>query len=91
MPLAVARSLVSVPESPPPTRGKRERATLRRKTFNAITRVLEDGSWHELDDLRRATSFPADWVRALEAEGLLDKDERDGQTLVRLRPEPSAA
>jgi hypothetical protein len=53
--------------------------------------VLEDGSWHEVDDLRPATSFPADWVRALEAEGLLDKDERDGQTLVRLRPQPVSA
>lgn len=46
---------------------------------------------HEFDDLRRATSSPADWVRALEAEGLLDRDEREGQTLVRLRPQPVSA
>jgi hypothetical protein len=32
----------------------------RRKTFDAITRVLEDGSWHELDHVREATGFADD-------------------------------
>jgi hypothetical protein len=42
---------------------------VRLKTFTAITHMLEDGSWHELDDLREATSFPVEWVQELEAEG----------------------
>jgi hypothetical protein len=32
----------------------------RRKTFDAITRVLEDRSWHELDHVREATGFADD-------------------------------
>lgn len=66
----------------------------RRSTFEAITRLLEDGSWHELDDLRDATSFPAEWVKELEAEGILDTRAQVGNVLVRLRaerPEPNAA
>jgi hypothetical protein len=56
----------------------------RRKTFDAIPRVLEDGSWHELDDVREATGFADDWLTELEAEGLLDTEEQFGNTLVRL-------
>ena len=60
------------------------------KTFEAITRVLDDGSWHELDDLRQATSFPAEWVKELEAEGLVCTREQVGNVLVRLRTSPAA-
>ena len=55
-----------------------------RHTFDRITRVLEDGSWHELDDLRAATSFPEAWVKELAAEGVIDAIEEDGKTRVRL-------
>jgi hypothetical protein len=36
---------------------------VRLKTFTAITHMLDDGSWHELDDLREAASFPVEWVQ----------------------------
>jgi hypothetical protein len=56
----------------------------RRRTFERISDVLRDGSWHELDDLRQATSFPEAWVRELQAEGVVDTDEQDGSLRVRL-------
>jgi hypothetical protein len=63
----------------------------RKKTFEAITRVLDDGSWHELEDLRKATSFPSEWVEELEAEGIVDTQDQIGNVLVRLRPQASPA
>ena len=54
-------------------------------TFQAITRVLDDGSWHALDDLRAATSWPDEWVQELEAEGLIETRQQVGSVLVRLR------
>jgi hypothetical protein len=33
------------------------------RTFEAIKNVLRDGSWHEIDELRAATHFPAEWVQ----------------------------
>jgi hypothetical protein len=62
------------------------------KTFEAISRALEDGTWHRLDDLRDVTRWPEEWTRELEAEGLLDTEEQLGSVLVRLRdPAPSSA
>lgn len=55
------------------------------RTFAAIETVLSDGAWHELEDLRDATSFPREWVRELRAEGVVDVAE-GAVTMVRLRP-----
>ena len=55
------------------------------RTFAAIETVLSDGAWHELEDLRDATSFPREWVRELRAEGVVDVAEGP-VTMVRLRP-----
>ena len=55
------------------------------RTFEAIETVLSDGAWHELDDLRDATSFPREWVRELRAEGVVDVAE-GAVTMIRLRP-----
>lgn len=55
------------------------------RTFEAITRVLDDGSWHEFDELREATHFPVEWVEQLRAEGVVEISD-DGESLrVRLR------
>lgn len=32
---------------------------MRTKTYDAITQVLDDGSWHAADDLKEATTWPA--------------------------------
>jgi hypothetical protein len=61
------------------------------KTFDAITRVLDDGLWHELDDLTEATRFPAEWTQELEAEGLIETQKQIGAVLVRLRNDRVAA
>lgn len=58
---------------------------MRTKTFDAITRMLDDGSWHALEDLRDVTSLPDEWVRELRAEGLIETTEQIGNVLVRLR------
>ena len=54
------------------------------RRFEAIQTVLTDGAWHELEDLRDATSFPSEWVQELEAEGVVELQE-GLVTLVRLR------
>ncbi len=46
--------------------------------------VLSDGAWHELEDLRAATSFPNEWVQELQTEGVVEVEE-GLVTLVRLR------
>ena len=63
----------------------------RKTTFEAIQRLLADGAWHALDDLREVTAFPAEWVKELKAEGLIDTRDQMGNTLVRLRPAPNGA
>ena len=55
-----------------------------RQTFEAITALLRDGSWHELDELGRATHFPAEWVEELSAEGVVETREESGNLRVRL-------
>lgn len=55
------------------------------KTFDAITRMLNDGSWHALDDLRDVTRWPGEWAQELAAEGIIDTREQPGKLLVRLR------
>jgi hypothetical protein len=57
----------------------------RQKTFEAITRVLDDGAWHTVDDLTTATKWPEDWTKELEAEGLIETQKHVGGVLVRLR------
>jgi hypothetical protein len=63
----------------------------RTATFDAITRLLSDGAWHAVDDLRDVTGWPVEWVDELAAEGLVDTREQIGHTLVRLRPREPAA
>lgn len=62
----------------------------KRHTFERITEVLGDGSWHELDDLRAATSFPEAWVEELRAEGVVDTEVEDGTVRVRLATSDAA-
>ena len=55
------------------------------RTFESIVRLLSDGAWHAVDDLRDVTSFPDEWVHELRAEGVVDVN--DGVvTMVRLQP-----
>jgi hypothetical protein len=54
-------------------------------TFDTITRMLDDGSWRALADLRDVTSLPDEWVEELQAEGLIETREQVGNVLVRLR------
>ena len=61
-----------------------------RPTFEAITNLLRDGSWHEIDELRAATHFPAEWVQELSAEGVVDTSEEDSGLRVRLTGQPVA-
>ena len=42
---------------------------MRTTTFDAITRMLKDGTWHALEDLRDVTSMPDEWVTELEPKG----------------------
>ena len=58
---------------------------MRTTTFDAITRMLDDGSWHALEDLRDVTSLPDERVRELQVEGLIETRELLGNVLVRLR------
>ena len=58
---------------------------MRTTTFDAITRMLKDGTWHALEDLRDVTSMPDEWVTELEAEGLIETREQVRNVLVRLR------
>ncbi len=47
--------------------------------------MLDDGSWHEFDELREATHFPVEWVEHLRTEGVVETSD-DGESLrVRLR------
>jgi hypothetical protein len=50
------------------------------RTFEAISNVLDDGSWHELVELREATHFPVEWVEQLRAEGVVETSD-DGESL----------
>ena len=61
-----------------------------RRTFEAITNLLRDGSWHEIDELRAATHFPAEWVQELSAEGVVDTSGEDSGLRVRLTGQPVA-
>jgi hypothetical protein len=61
------------------------------RTFDAITRLLDDGLWHALDDLTDVTRFPEEWTKELEAEGLIETQEQVGAVLVRLRHERISA
>jgi hypothetical protein len=73
------------------THGARERNMRPQKTFQAITRLLADGSWHAIDDLGDTTTWPEEWAKELQAEGLLETREQAGNVLVRLRPEAFVA
>jgi hypothetical protein len=48
--------------------------------------VLQDGSWHGIEDLRAVTRFPAEWVNELSADGVVDASYDSGNLLVRLAP-----
>ena len=48
------------------------------RTFEAIRDVLDDGAWHAFDELNKATSFPADWVKQLRGESLVETSD-DGE------------
>jgi hypothetical protein len=61
-----------------------------RRTYQAITNLLRDGSWHEIDELRAATHFPAEWVQELSAEGVVDTSEEGTGLRVRLTEQPVA-
>jgi hypothetical protein len=57
----------------------------KQRTFSAIVDVLQDGAWHEVEDVGAVTRYPTDWVDALRAEGVLEV--REGVvTMARLRP-----
>jgi hypothetical protein len=55
------------------------------KRFDTIARMLDDGAWRALADLRDVTSMPDEWVEELQAEGLIETREQIGNVLVRLR------
>jgi hypothetical protein len=61
------------------------------KTFQAIARLLADGSWHAIDDLGDVTTWPEEWAKELQAEGLLETRDQAGNVLVRLRQGASVA
>lgn len=57
------------------------------RTFEAITRALQDGAWHTVEDLRQVARFPIEWVEELQAEGILETTEQvEGHLLIRLNP-----
>ena len=56
------------------------------KTYEAIVRVLEDGEWHDLDELAEVSSFPEHWARQLSSEGVVLLTENAGTQKVRLLP-----
>ena len=59
------------------------------RTYESIVRLLKDGGWRTVDDLRDVTSFPDDWIDELKAEGILEV-KKGVVTMVRLRPRMTA-
>jgi hypothetical protein len=60
---------------------------MRTKTFDAIVELLRDRQWHTSDELGTKTRYPQQWIDQLRRESLLEIDDRQGQVLVRLRPD----
>jgi len=60
---------------------------MRTKTFDSIVALLGDLQWHSALEVEERTRYADLWIDELRRESLLDTDERDGELLVRLRPE----
>ncbi|HEY7179213.1 MAG TPA: hypothetical protein VH305_08565 [Gaiella sp.] len=58
---------------------------MRTKTFDAILELLADRRWHTENELAERTRYPDHWIDELRRESALEIEERDGQTLIRLR------
>jgi hypothetical protein len=53
--------------------------------YERVLRILDDGDWHEENELRTLVSFPQDWIRELRLEGKeIDQVEQEGRHWLRL-------
>jgi hypothetical protein len=57
---------------------------MRTRTFDAIVELLGDGEWHTSQELAASTRYPDRWIDELRRESLVEVDEQDGHTRVRL-------
>lgn len=51
----------------------------RELTYPAVVGLLEDGQWHDSDELSAVTTFPHEWLAELEREGR--ELERQGESV----------
>ena len=51
----------------------------RELTFPAVVGLLQDGKWHDDDDLAAVTTFPHEWLAEVEREGF--ELERRGESV----------
>ena len=58
---------------------------MRTKTFDSIVELLGDTQWHARGEIAERTRYADEWIAQLRREAIVETDEKDGQTLVRLR------
>jgi hypothetical protein len=62
-----------------------ERNDVRTRTYNAIVGLLEDRQWHAASEVAEKTRYADEWINELQRESVVEKDVRNGETVVRLR------
>lgn len=58
---------------------------MRTKTFDSIVELLRDTQWHSRGEVAEKTRYADEWIAQLRREAIVETEEMDGQTLVRLR------
>jgi hypothetical protein len=49
-------------------------------TYERVKRVLADGDWHSLEELREVSFFPERWIEELRRDGLeIAEDPAEGK------------
>lgn len=52
-------------------------------TYDRVKRVLSDGRWHTVEELREISYFPERWIEELRKDGLeVVEDEREGKVVL---------
>jgi len=49
-------------------------------TYDRVKKVLSDGRWHTMDELREVSYFPERWIEELRRDGLeVVEDSQEGK------------
>ena len=60
-------------------------------TYAQVIRILDDGDWHDADELEAVARFPDHWVRELRHEGHQVVTDAIGRALIRLQERGAGA